>query len=85
MSNLNDQPAENVIPSPEVVWTKTDNERKAILMDISKQVVKSFINLSFNAPVSASSDGIHEYSKNLMSIGCFYLLFKDAVKEGDGK
>ena len=85
MTNLNDQPAEKVIPSPEVVWTKTNDERKEILIDISKQIVKGFINLSFNTPVSVSDNGIHEYSKNLMSIGCFYLLFKDAIKEGDGR
>ena len=85
MTDLNDQPVERVIPSPEVVWTKTDVERKVILMDISKKVVKTFIKHSFNTAVTASTDGIHEYSKNLMSIGCFYLLFKDAIKEGDGK
>ena len=85
MTDLKEQPAETVIPSPEVVWTKTGTERKVILMDISKMIVKTFIDLSFNNIIAASSDGVYEYSKNLMKIGCFYLLFNDAIKEGDGK
>ena len=31
-----------------------------------------------------SQDGVHTYSKCLLSIGCFMLEFKDAIREGDG-
>ena len=27
---------------------------------------------------------MYEYTKNLLSIGCVYLLIKDAIKKGDG-
>ena len=29
-------------------------------------------------------DRVHAYSKHLLSIGCFMLEFKDAIREGDG-
>ena len=54
------------------------------LGQLSKMVVKKFITHFFNSSVSFSGDRIHDYTKYLMSIGCMYLLFKDAIKEGDG-
>lgn len=37
-----------------------------------------------SCPHSQNGDDVHEYTKNFLSVGCIYLLFKDAIKEGDG-
>ena len=42
-----------------------------------------------NGTVSAGSsektrDGVYSYATNLLSLGCFYLEFRVAIKEGDG-
>ena len=89
ISNLNDQPSDVAvgITSAENLWTFTSEERKRVLDRVCKKVVDRFINFSFNA----SDDDIHQqdevynYACNLLSIGCFYLAFRDAIKEGDGK
>ena len=85
MKTLDDQPSEDIVTLPEIVWTQPNHERKSLLERLSKMVVEKFINTSFNSSVSSSGDCIHDYTKYLMSIGCMYLLFRDAIKEGDGK
>ena len=52
-----------------------------------ERVVDEFITFEFNVPPDNTSqqDEINQYGCNLLSIGCFYLAFKDAIKEGDGK
>ena len=85
LSSLDDQPSADVLgmSSPENLWTHTDHERKAILTRISKKIVEKF---SFNAnPNNAHKDEVHKYACYLLSIGCFYLAYKDAIQEGDGE
>ena len=86
MTTLDDQPSVDLINSPETVrvWTQTKDEQKSLLTKLSQRVVEKFIQSSYNNPVEPSRDGVYEYTKNLLSIGCLYLLFKDAIKEGDG-
>lgn len=90
VSNLNDQPSDDVIgiTSAENLWTYTNEERKRILAGVCEKVVDKFINFSFNAPPADGTpeqDEVHNYACNLLSIGCFYLTYRDAIKEGDGK
>jgi len=87
ISNFSDQPSETVmgIPSSENLWMYTDAERKAILDSISKTIVKKFVDFSFNGNQDSTDDEVHNYTCRLLSIGCFYLSYKDAIKEGDGK
>ena len=49
MSNLDDQPSDDVIESAETLWTETAEERKSVLMRISKKVVEEFVNILFNS------------------------------------
>lgn len=84
MKTLNDQPSEDIVTSPEITWTQSDHERKSLLERLSNMVVEKFINNFFNSSIYSSGDGVHDYTKHLISIGCIYLLFKDAIKEGDG-
>ena len=89
MSNLEDQPSASVIgiPSSENLWTYPNDERKAILRSVCEKIVNNFINFSFNTPQTNRGevhDEIHNYACNFLSLGCFYLAYKDAIKEGDG-
>ena len=85
MVALDDQPSDSVIPIPESAWAQSNDERRTLLMNVSKLVAEKNIFCCFNSPRTRSGDGIHDYTKNLLSVGCIYLLFKDAIKEGDGK
>lgn len=91
ISSIEDQPSAKVIgiSSPENLWTCTKEERKAILHSVCERIVKRFIKFSFNNfPKSRNhkdDDEVHNYSCHLLSIGCFYLVYKDAIKEGDGE
>lgn len=75
------------IASPENLWTSTNEEQKAILHSVSKKIVRKFIDFTFNScPNSGNHDDkVHDYTCHFLSIGCFYLAFKDAIKEGDGE
>ena len=42
------------------------------------------MSISFNNQEAKTSDDVHNYSINLLSVGCFLLEYKDAIKEGDG-
>lgn len=62
-----------------------DCERKAILTRISKKIIEKFITFSFNTNSNnAHKDEVHKYVSYLLSIGCFYFAYKDALQEGDG-
>ena len=73
MSNIDGVPDEKVISSPDTLWTRSNQERKETLMKISKMVVSYF---SFNDHQKSTGDLIHDYTKNFLSIGCFYLITK---------
>ena len=88
ISSLDDQPSADAIgvTTPENFWTCTKDERKAVLTKISKAIIKKFIRFSFSAtPNNDHTDEVHRYACYLLSIGCFYLAYKDAIKEGDGE
>lgn len=85
MRTLNSQPSGDVIPCPENVWAQTNDERKALLDKLSRSIVEKYINHFFNSTVSSSGDHVHDYTNYLMSIGCMYMLFRDAIREGDGE
>lgn len=87
-SNLDDQPSDDVIgTSAEHLWTLTDKERKKVMDNVCEKMVDEFIAFSFNVPPDniPQQDKVHSYGCNLLSVGCFYLAYKDAIKEGDGK
>ena len=84
MATLDSQPSEGIIPCPENTWTQIDTERKSLLEQLSKSVVEKYTNHFFNSAVSSSGDRVQDYTNYLMSIGCMYMLFRDAIKEGDG-
>ena len=84
MVTLDSQPSEGIIPCPENVLTQSDGERKSLLEKLSRIVVEKYTNHFFNSTVCSSGDSVCDYTSYLMSIGCMYMLFRDAIREGDG-
>lgn len=68
---------------PEDVWMLDNERRKEVLDKVCCEVVKC-AEFSFIQEVSPGKDGVSSYSKKLLGLGCFYLEYRDAIKEGDG-
>ena len=86
MKSLGDTPSEEIVPTPETIWMGTEEERMEKLEEISMHITQRIINISFNGKSNISTgDGVYDYSRNLLSIGCLYLEMRDAIKEGDGE
>ena len=89
MKDMNEVP---LISDAEVLWMAQDEHRKQILHKIASQIVSSYVDIDFNhAPNGDETqnrnepcDKVQLYAKRLLSLGCFYLEFCDAIKEGDG-
>jgi len=87
MQDLNDTPSKQYAPEGELTWACTNEEKKPILDKITKDIVQSFLCTDYHASKSSSSsseDMAYKYSSQLLTIGCIYLEFRDAIKEGDG-
>ena len=70
---------------PSTDWMKSDEDRKQILLKYSAQLVDKYVDFSYNRhKESTSNDMVQNYAVQLLSLGCFYLEFADAIKEGDG-
>jgi len=66
-------------------WTLEDSRRKDILLSICEQVYDQFIGINYNSNViTNSSDSVHNYTVQLLRLGCLFLEFADAIREGDG-
>ena len=91
MESISDTPHnDSVLSDPDLIWMKTLDERKRILMGVCRSVVDKYIDFQCHqsSPESDSNqpDKVmkYMYGKELFRLGCFYLEFSDAIKEGDG-
>lgn len=85
MNNLQDIPCEMYVADPENVWMLPNEERKELLHTITTSIAEIFIDIDFHDhedPVH--SDKVNLHSRRLLSLGCFYLEYADAIREGDG-
>ena len=89
LKSTSDTPCESVLEDADQVWMKGKEERKAILEELCMQVFDKFISLSFGTKssnyVHLAGDGVSSYSIQLLRIGCLYMEFADAIREGDGE
>ena len=59
--------------------------RSKFLESVAGKIVSSFVDLSFTKKSSPKGqDHVLEYAKEALTMGLFYLEFKDAIREGDG-
>ena len=84
MKSLEDTPSENVVGQN--VWMLDNAKRKELLNQLSRSVISSFTDLEYHCEQqnTTSTDAVFEHSRQLLSIGMFYMYFRDAIKEGDG-
>ena len=89
LKSTSDTPSDSVLKDADQVWMKGKEERKAILEELCMQVFDKFISLSFGTTSSnyihSAGDGVSSYSIQLLRIGCLYMEFADAIREGDGE
>ena len=89
LKSTSDTPYNTVLKDADQVWMKGKEERKAILEELCIQVFDKFISLSFGTKshnyVHSVGDGVSSYSIQLLRIGCLYMEFADAIREGDGE
>ena len=70
---------------PTIDWMKPDAERKQILLTLSAKIVDKYIDFSYNRrDKTKTTDQVQEYATQILSLGCFYSEYSDAIKEGDG-
>ena len=85
MEKMEDMPCKEKLSTPEDVWMLPDSERKKILREVCHKVVQEYVCFSFNGNEALSDDHLYNYAQQVLSLGCFYLEFCDAIKEGDGE
>ena len=89
LKSTSDTPDYSVVKDADQVWMKEKEEGKALLDELCMQVFDKFISLSFGATSSnythSANDGVSSYSVQLLRMGCLYLEFADAIREGDGE
>lgn len=89
LKSTSDTPDDSVLKDTDHVWMKGKEERKAIMEELCMQVFDKFISLSYGTTSSSyahsADDGVSSYSIQLLRIGCLYMEFADAIREGDGK
>ena len=75
-------------PSPQLFPEKEAKEKTAILQSVAKVVLNDYTDFSFPARTQSTSpkgkDHAHEYAKEVLTLGLFFLDYKDAIREGDG-
>ncbi len=72
------------LTNPENIWMQPDSERKALLMKVCGNIVHEYVHFSFNESASLGKDNQYNYAQEILSLGCFYLEFCDAIREGGG-
>ena len=71
---------------PQLMWLKTKEERKKMLLSIASQIVDKFVDFSYHGNTSSSSytDCINNYATQLLSLSLFYMEFSDSIRESNG-
>ena len=65
-------------------WMDTVDNRKKLLSEICGKLMEKYLRFSFNEIYVPSEDKKLEYAIQIISLGCFYLEYSDAIREGDG-
>ena len=88
MKSLDDTPCEKYFPSG---CTQMDSlQRRRVLLDATKSVYTSFVDLDlvFSEDVNSDRqqplDTVNEYAKEVLSLGLLFLEYCDSIREGDG-
>ena len=72
------------MPGLGMEWMNTAEEREACLEEVCGRIINKFVDFTFHKLPTECEDQVFRYAVEIMSIGCFYLEFSDAIREGDG-
>ena len=65
-------------------WMKSNADRRSVIYSFCQEIIKDHVNISMCGDIGCSKDGILNYANEIMSLGIFYLNYKDVIREGDG-
>ena len=86
METVDDMPKTSDLPP--TIWLLDDDERRAMLYSVTQTIVNS-ISFGYNDGnctfTNSTDDGVFQYAQQLINLGCFYLEYDDAIKEGNGE
>ena len=82
MKSLDDVPMSGEFD--ENTWMLSDDDRKSALYSFCQTIIDENVKFSMIDDISCSGDGVTNYAIEVMSLGIFYLNYKDAVREDDG-
>ena len=90
LDSTDDTPSNDVVPNAQDVWTQPHSTRQACLDKWCKQIFDTFVGLSYNNLKSSlcprtERDGVSSYSVQVLRLGCLFMEFADAIREGDGE
>ena len=85
MKSVSDSAESSILP--EDLWMKTREERQDVLEELCTLIYDKFICLSLSSSTQVPGDGdaVSSYAIELLRIGCLYMEFADAIREGDGE
>ena len=86
MTDLQGVPNDDDIDLDEDTWMLPNEERKKIFSLVCHKIVNTYTNFKFDwlSPPEPSVDGMYAYAVEVLSLGLFYLSFKDAIRHGNG-
>ena len=86
MTDLEAVPHDDDIDLDENTWMLPNDERKKIFALVCHKIVDTYVNFKFDllSPTEPSVDGKYAYAVEVLSLGLFYLTFKDTIKDGSG-
>lgn len=83
MKSLDDVPGNDTIPPD--TWLHSECDRRKILSSFTDKFLNKFVRFRYNGDNVCGKDLVTEYEMQLLSIGLFYLEYRDGIKEGDGE
>ena len=86
MTDLQGVPHDDDTNLDENTWMLPNEERKKIFSLVCHKIVDTYTNFKFDwlSPPEPSVDGMYTYAVEVLSLGLFYLSFKDTIKHGNG-
>ena len=86
LQSTDDYPPEAFLPGAANIWTLPLKDRRDCLAKLCGSVYDKFIHFSYNSStgVATGGDRVCEYTVQLLRLGCFFMEFADAIREGDG-
>ena len=78
MSEIDDCPSQYIFP------TDIDTLDHDVLKSAVSVIVDEYVHLSYPSHKPQNPDHVQEYTKDMLTMGLFYMEFQDAIREGDG-